>query len=90
MKHSMLEDMKDSREAVGLRLKAAREALGLNKREFAEGAGMSEQNYGPFENGKRDLSLAAAKQLRKIYHLPLDFMYFGNMADLPHRIAKEL
>lgn len=86
----MMEEMQDSREAVAARLKRVREILGLSKREFAEGAGMSEQAYNPFENARRDLSLNAAKQIRRRYGVSLEFMYFGNTADLPHRIAKEL
>lgn len=86
----MLEDQEDAIEAVAARLKAAREALGLSKREFAERAGMGEQTYGPFENAKRPLSLDSAKKIRKAHGLPLEFMYFGKIDDLPHRIATKL
>lgn len=87
---SMLEDQEDHIEAVAARLKRVREVLGLTKKEFAERAGMTEQTYGPFENGKRELSLNAAKKLRKRYGLSLEFMYFGKIDDLPTRISKEL
>lgn len=87
---SMLEDQGDSREAVAARLTRVREILGLSKRDFAAQAGMSEQTYNPFENAKRDLSLTAAKLLRKRYGVTLEFLYFGNRNDLPHRIAKDL
>lgn len=86
----MLEDREDEVEAVAARLKAAREALGLSKREFAERADMGEQTYGPFENGIRPLSLIAAKKIRKAHGLTLEFMYFGKIEDLPHRIATKL
>jgi len=86
----MLEEQGDAIEAVAARLKAAREALGFTKREFAERAGMGEQTYGPFENARRPLSLEAAKKLRKAHGLTLEFMYFGKIADLPHRIAANL
>lgn len=86
----MLKELKDDPEAVGARLKAARLALGLNKREFAEAADMGEQTYGPFENASRPLSLIAAKKIREAHGLTLEFMYFGNIADLPHRIATKL
>lgn len=86
----MLEDQGDDIHAVAARLKAAREALGLNKREFAEKAGMGEQTYGPFENATRSLSLVAAKKLRKAHGLSLEFLYFGKIDDLPHRIAAKL
>jgi len=83
----MLEEREDDIEAVAARLKRVREVLGLTKKEFAERAELSEQVYGPFENAKRELSLSAAKKLRKTYDLPLEFMYFGKISDLPHRIA---
>lgn len=86
----MLEEQGDEITAVAARLKAAREALGLNKREFAERADMREQTYGPFENATRPLSLEAAKKLRKTYGLTLEFMYFGKIDDLPHRIVAKL
>lgn len=86
----MLQDFEDKPEAVAARLKRVREILDLKKREFAERAGLSEQVYGAYENAKRDLSLQAAKKLRKTYGLSLEFMYFGNMEDLPTRISKHL
>lgn len=86
----MLIEQEDSRDAVAARLKAAREALGMTKREFASRADMGEQTYGAFENGARELSLIAAKKLRKAHGLSLEFMYFGKIDDLPHRIAAKL
>lgn len=86
----MLQDQEDDIAAVAARLRAAREALGLTKREFAERAGLGEQTYGPFENGVRPLSLIAAKKLRRAHGLTLEFMYFGKIEDLPHRIATRL
>lgn len=86
----MLKELGDAREAVATRLTRSREILGMDKQTFAEKAGMSPQAYGPFENGTRDLSLVAAKLLRKAYGLTLEFMYFGNTEDLPHRIAVAL
>ncbi|WP_103173738.1 helix-turn-helix transcriptional regulator [Paracoccus sp. SY] len=86
----MLEDQEDAVEAVAARLQAARQALGLTKREFAKRAGMGEQTYGPFENAERPLSLIAAKKIRKAHGLTLEFMYFGKIDDLPHKIATKL
>ncbi|WP_114286005.1 helix-turn-helix transcriptional regulator [Candidatus Halocynthiibacter alkanivorans] len=86
----MLEELEDNIEAVAARLKRVREILDMSKKDFAERAGLSEQVYGPFENARRELSLSAAKKLRKTYGLPLEFMYFGKIADLPHRIAMAL
>lgn len=79
-----------SREAVAARLRRIREIFGLEKKVFAEGAGLSMQTYGPFENGRRDLSLQAAKLLCGKYDLSLDYLYFGKTGNLPARIFKEL
>lgn len=87
---NVLQELEDKPIAVAARLQKAREIIGLSKRDFAERAGMSEQVYGPFENGKRPLSLQAAKKLRKTYSLSLEFMYFGKTDDLPTRISREL
>lgn len=86
----MLENQEDDREAVAARLERVRTILGLEKKEFAERAGLTMQVYGPFENAQRDLSLRAAKLLRKTYGLPLEFTYFGKIDDLPTRISKDL
>ena len=80
----------DSREAVAARLVRVRTILGMDKQTFAAKADMSAQAYGAFENCTRDLSLEAAKKLRSTYGLSLEFLYFGNKADLPHRIATQL
>ena len=79
----MLQELEDQPEAVGARLKRVREILGFSKRDFAERAGLTEQVYGPFENANHELSLRAAKLLRRTYGLPLEFMYFGKIEDLP-------
>lgn len=86
----MFVEMEDAPEAVGARLKAVREILKMTKRDFAGRAGISEQVYGAAENGSRDLSLPAAKQLRRTYSLPLEFLYFGKMEDLPARLSNAL
>lgn len=87
---TMLEERGDAMDAVAARLEAARKALGLSKRDFAEGAGIGEQTYGPYENGSRALTLESAKKLRKTYGITLEFMFYGNKNDLPHRIAAKL
>lgn len=86
----MLEELEDAREAVSARLQRVRELSDLNKKEFSAKLDMSPQAWGEYENGKRDLPLTVAKKLRKVYLIPLEFIYFGNKSDLPHRIATEL
>lgn len=79
----------ESHDAVFDRLEAVRKVLGVaTKREFAERAGIAPQSYGDVR--KRGLSLSAGRKLASEYGLPLDFIYRGIKADLPHRIAKDL
>jgi len=82
--------MSDDSKDVGERLRRVREILKLDKQTFAMRAGITPQTYGPFENGTRALSLESAKKLRETYGLSLEFLYFGKIDDLPHRIASEL
>lgn len=63
----MLQHLEEKPEVIAARLWRVREIMDLTKREFAEKAGMSQQVYGPFEKGKRDISLQAAKKLQKTY-----------------------
>lgn len=62
----------------------------MNSGDFARKAGVAPQSYSEFELGKRPLSLEAAKKFRRTYGLSLEFMYFGKIDDLPHRIATAL
>lgn len=80
----------DSAESIAERLKRVREILGLDKKTFAERAGIGQQTYGPFENAGRSISLEAAKRLRATYGISLEFIYFGKIDDLPHKIAMHL
>lgn len=86
----MLEDMGDSPEAVAARLRRVREIMGMDQKTFAAKAGLLPQTYGPFETGKRALTLTAAKRIRRAHSIPLEFMYFGKIGDLPQRIAAKL
>ena len=86
----VLEDREDEREAVAARVRRVRELSGMNKKDFAASLDMSPQAYGDYENGKRDLPLTVAKRLRRVHSVPLEFIYFGKRADLPHRIATQL
>jgi len=86
----MLEELEDKPEAIAARLKRVREILSLSKKDFAAKAELSEQVYGPWENARRPITYEGAKKIRKAYDLSLEFIYFGKIDDLPHRIAKEL
>jgi DNA-binding XRE family transcriptional regulator len=80
----------DSREAIAARLIRVREIIGLNKTEMAAQLGISVQALSGYETANRDLTLETAKRLRRVHGVPLDFIFFGNKGDLPHRIAAKL
>ena len=87
----MLEEMKDDPAAIGRRLEAVRKVLGYpEKMEFAARAGFGPQTYGPWELGEREITRDGAKALYKTYGISMDFIFFGDKAALPHKIAKEL
>ena len=67
----------DSREAVGMRLAELRKELGMNKAQFADTILVSKQAYGAFENGTRDLTLQAAKKIRRMFGVSLDHLFEG-------------
>lgn len=76
---------------IGRRLEAVRRVLGIQtKKQFAEDAGIGEQTYGPWANGRREISKDGVKKLIARYGLTWEYIYFGNKDDLPHKIAKDL
>lgn len=81
----------DSREAVAQRLEAVRAFYQMEtRREFAESAGITQQMYSDWMNLRRDVSRQSARKLVDRYSLTLDFIYFGNKNDLPHKMASVL
>lgn len=87
---SVLEDQEDKPEAIAARLKRVREILGYDQKTFAAKAGLLPQTYGPYETAARSLTLESAKKIRAAHDIPLEFMYFGKIGDLPQRIAANL
>ena len=75
---------------IGRRIKAARTALGHNQRVFAQKAGFSGSQVSNWESGLYRPSLDNCITLRETYGLSIDFIIFGNLDALPHRIAKLL
>lgn len=86
----MLEELEDKPEAVAARLIWLREQMNMNKNEFSTRAGVDEQSYGQVEKCNRTLTYGAAKKIRRTYGVSLEFLYFGKIDDLPHRLTKLL
>ncbi|CUH68656.1 transcriptional repressor DicA [Thalassovita gelatinovora] len=75
---------------IGHRLRAARKALGYNQTDFAKRAGFTKGQVSNWEGGAHRPSLDACIAMRETYGLSIDFIIFGNMDALPHKIAKLL
>lgn len=75
---------------IGNRIKAGRQALGYSQTDFAKRAGLSKSQVSNWESGLHRPSLDACITLRETYGLSIDFIIFGNLDALPHKIAKLL
>lgn len=87
-------DMADALTLQSRRLKAVREACGKKpQQEFAKEIGVGKSNWADFENGKRHLTLLAARKLKVRHKLPLDFTLDGDLVALdlaPARLERAL
>jgi transcriptional regulator with XRE-family HTH domain len=86
--------MQDSNERpyqkIGLRIQAARHALELSQTDFAKRANFSKSQVSNWEGGAHRPSLDACISMRETYGLSIDFIIFGSLDALPHKIAKAL
>ncbi|MFT4962512.1 MAG: transcriptional regulator with XRE-family HTH domain [Paracoccaceae bacterium] len=75
---------------IGSRIHAARLALELSQTDFAKRAKFSKSQVSNWEGGAHRPSLDACITMRETYGLSIDFIIFGNLDALPHKIAKAL
>jgi transcriptional regulator with XRE-family HTH domain len=75
---------------VGRRLRLTREALRLTQREFAQRCGMATNTYGQYETGARLISPKRAIDLCDAYALTLDWIYRGELGDMPYKLANAI
>ncbi|KJZ81574.1 Tyrosyl-tRNA synthetase, mitochondrial [Candidatus Liberibacter solanacearum] len=69
--------------SIGLRLKDLREQFRLNKQEFGKSIGVTCQTIGQFEKGKMSPRIVIAREIKRRYHKPLDWIYFGDEIIVP-------
>lgn len=81
--HHIADRLKRLRSAVS----AHRGGALIAKGEFATEAGIHVNAYYQFETGSRRLSLDAAIALKSAYGVSLDYLYFGEMINLPQSLA---
>ena len=79
-----------SPEEIGKRLKRLRKALGKTQAEMAELVGISKRAWGLIEKGARRINVGAALRLCDLYGLSLDWIYRGNIAQLPLNLIEKM
>ena len=84
--------MIDDPKIIGPRLRALRLALGIETQvEFAQSIGVEKNTYNPWEKGSRPLTFDGACKIRKKYHIPLDYLFYGESVDeLPMKVIKNI
>lgn len=75
---------------VGRRLAATRKALELTQEELGDAIGVSRTALGNWETGIRLPDPAAMARLARRFQVPMDWIYLGDPASLPHRLAGTL
>lgn len=87
-----VDGMYDPPETIGPRLRALRIACGFKSQaRFAREIGVERNTYNPWEKGKRALTFEGALLIRKRFHVPLDYLFFGDAVDeIPAGILQRL
>lgn len=75
---------------IARRLIATREALGLRPTQFCAAARIPKSTYSNWESGEKRPGLTAAIKLARVHGFTLDWLYLGDPAGLPNRIASKL
>lgn len=62
-------------------LKAARISCGYSVKEIAKKIGVSESTIRRWESDSSNVTLEIVLKLKELYSVPLEFIYFGSIAD---------
>lgn len=76
--------------AIAARLQRTRIALGLTPSEFADRAKLARNTASQLEHAKGRPGLDTAITLVDAYGLTLDWIYFGDMRQLPYDLATRI
>lgn len=80
----------DGLKQIGARLAAVRALLGLTQDQAAEIAGITKSAWSMWEVGDRTPAPASMLKFKERYGIPLDWIYAGDPARLPHDLASKL
>ncbi|MGU3387184.1 helix-turn-helix transcriptional regulator [Methylobacterium sp. D53M] len=80
----------DELNATGERLRLLREIHGMHQAEWARHIGVTRQSWNNYEMGAARISIDAAMILLRKFGVSLDWIYNGEEAMLPKKIADPL
>lgn len=75
---------------VGPRITALRETLCLSKAQFADSIGLDRSSLTKVEKGDMGLDIAAGERVAALYGFGLDFIYRGDLSDVPLNLRPAL
>lgn len=75
---------------VGPRVTAVRTALGLTKAEFADSIEFDRSSFSKVEKGTMGLDIAVGEKIAGVYGIGLDYIYRGDLSDLPADLRQEV
>jgi DNA-binding XRE family transcriptional regulator len=70
-------------ERVGPRVTSLRETLKLSKAELADAIGLDRSSLTKIEKGQAGLDIATGERIAQLYGFGLDFIYRGDLSDVP-------
>lgn len=68
---------------VGPRISGLRTVLGLSKAEFADSIELDRSTLTKVEKGEKGLDIAKGERIADLYGFGLDFIYRGDLSDVP-------
>lgn len=68
---------------VGKRLQRMRKEHGDSRKKIAESIGRTLRYYGDLERGTCGMSVDTLIRLADYYHVPLDYLVYGDMEEMP-------
>ncbi|WP_186766736.1 helix-turn-helix domain-containing protein [Puniceibacterium confluentis] len=77
-------------ERVGPRISALRESMSVTKAQLADSIGLDRSTLTKVEKGQIGLDIAKGEAIAAIYGFGLDFIYRGDLSDVPDRYREKL
>jgi len=77
-------------ERVGPRITAMREAMAMSKSQLADSIGLDRSTLTKVEKGLVGLEISHGSAIAHLYGFGLDFIYRGDIADVPDRYRSRL